>query len=52
MRSLCQVFVGGSFFGAAISYVIDHPLTVGQIALLATAGVLIALKARSALAKI
>ena len=51
MRSLCQIFVGGSFFGAAVSYVLDHPLTVGQIALLASAGLLLAVKARTALSK-
>jgi hypothetical protein len=51
MRSLCQIFVGGSFFGAAVSYILAHPLTVGQIALLGSAGLLLALKARHALTK-
>lgn len=51
MRNMIPGFVGGVLVGASCAYLFSFPLTMGQIAILAGAGVAIVVKARYGLVR-
>jgi hypothetical protein len=51
MKNMIPGFVGGVLVGASCAYMFSFPLTMGQITILAAAGIAIVVKARYGLAR-